>query len=220
MPGSKTAEARRLSFRALDIEQIGHVYEGLLDHTARRADEPFLGLAGGKDKEPEIPLAKLESVQAKGETELVKWLKEETGKTEKALTKSLAGELDVRDAARFRTACGGVEALWTRVEPFAGLIRPDTFGYPVILPQGQRVCDRRHRSAVQWDALQPPKPDRAHRSVHAGAARLHRACRRASSGSVEAPVGQGTFGPKDLRHGLWVGGVPRPGLPIPGSEAS
>ena len=28
------AEARRLSFRALDIEQIGHVYEGLLDHTA------------------------------------------------------------------------------------------------------------------------------------------------------------------------------------------
>jgi len=30
-------EARRLSFRALDIEQIGHVYEGLLDHEARRA---------------------------------------------------------------------------------------------------------------------------------------------------------------------------------------
>src|SRR5439155_24065480 len=36
-------EARRLSFRALDIEQIGHVYEGLLDHTAKRATEPVLG---------------------------------------------------------------------------------------------------------------------------------------------------------------------------------
>ena len=31
-----TLEPRRLSFRALDIEQIGHVYEGLLDHTAVR----------------------------------------------------------------------------------------------------------------------------------------------------------------------------------------
>jgi hypothetical protein len=29
-------EPRRLSFRGLDIEQIGHVYEGLLDHTARQ----------------------------------------------------------------------------------------------------------------------------------------------------------------------------------------
>ena len=38
MPGG--GEARRLSFRALDIEQIGHVYEGLLDHTAKRATEP------------------------------------------------------------------------------------------------------------------------------------------------------------------------------------
>ena len=44
--GGGPAEARRLSFRALDIEQIGHVYEGLLDHTAKRATEPVLGLAG------------------------------------------------------------------------------------------------------------------------------------------------------------------------------
>ena len=36
--GGRT-ETRRLSFRALDIEQIGHVYEGLLDHKATRADD-------------------------------------------------------------------------------------------------------------------------------------------------------------------------------------
>ena len=60
VPGGGPAEARRLSFRALDIEQIGHVYEGLLDHTALRAAEPILGLAGTRDKEPEIPLAELE----------------------------------------------------------------------------------------------------------------------------------------------------------------
>jgi hypothetical protein len=31
-------EARKLSFHALDVEQIGHVYEGLLDHTAKRIE--------------------------------------------------------------------------------------------------------------------------------------------------------------------------------------
>ncbi|MBK8027686.1 MAG: hypothetical protein IPK19_41475 [Chloroflexi bacterium] len=48
-------EARRLSFRALDIEQIGHVYEGLLDHEARRAAEIILAFDGAKNQQPEIP---------------------------------------------------------------------------------------------------------------------------------------------------------------------
>jgi hypothetical protein len=60
--GGGPAEARRLSFRALDIEQIGHVYEGLLDHTAVRATEPVLGLKGAKDSEAEVPLSKLEDL--------------------------------------------------------------------------------------------------------------------------------------------------------------
>ena len=34
--------------------------EGLLDHTAKRATEPILGLSGTRAKEPEIPLAELE----------------------------------------------------------------------------------------------------------------------------------------------------------------
>jgi len=67
-------EAQRVSFRALGIEQIGHVYEGLLDHTAKRATEPVLGLSGGKGREPEIALSELEKRQAKSEDELVKYL--------------------------------------------------------------------------------------------------------------------------------------------------
>lgn len=136
VPGGGPAEARRLSFRALDIEQIGHVYEGLLDHTAKRATEPFLGLAGTRDKEPEIPLAELEQRLAKGEADLVTFLKDETGKSESALKKSLKAELDAQDAARFRTACQGDEPLWQRVKPLAGLVRPDSFGYPVVIPKG------------------------------------------------------------------------------------
>src|SRR3954452_11356117 len=82
-----TTEAHNLSFRTLDIEQVGHVYEGLLDHTAKRATEPVLGLAGTRDKEPEIALADLEKVAAKGEKELLKFLKDETGRSESAIKK-------------------------------------------------------------------------------------------------------------------------------------
>ena len=136
VPGGGPAEARRLSFRALDIEQIGHVYEGLLDHTAKRAAEPFLGLAGTRAKEPEIPLAELEKLLSKGEADLFKYLKDETGKSDNALKKSLKAELDSQDAARFRTACQSDEALWKRVQPLAGLVRQDNFGYPVVIPNG------------------------------------------------------------------------------------
>ena len=62
VPGGGPAEPRRLSFRALDIEQIGHVYEGLLDHTAKRASEPVLGLVGSRDREPEVLLSHLEKL--------------------------------------------------------------------------------------------------------------------------------------------------------------
>src|SRR5207248_1020047 len=74
VPGGGLTEARRLSFRALDVEQIGHVYEGLLGHTAKRADEPILGLRGSKDKEPEIPLATLEEILRNGTDDLVEFL--------------------------------------------------------------------------------------------------------------------------------------------------
>ena len=37
VPGGGPAESRRVSFSELGVEQIGHVYEGLLDHTAVRA---------------------------------------------------------------------------------------------------------------------------------------------------------------------------------------
>jgi hypothetical protein len=166
VPGGGPAEARRLSFRALDIEQIGHVYEGLLDHTAKRADEPYLGLAGTKDKEPEVPLAKLDKLLATEATEnteknknkkenqeannspssfsssvssvssVAKYVTKITGRSEAAIRKALKAEFDAHEVGRFRAACQGDEALWQRVRPFAGLVRLDTFGYPVVIPQG------------------------------------------------------------------------------------
>lgn len=62
LPGTSERQRLRLSFRALDIEQIGHVYEGLLDHTAKQTDQVILGLTGKKGLEPEVSLAKLEEL--------------------------------------------------------------------------------------------------------------------------------------------------------------
>jgi hypothetical protein len=134
LPGGGPAEPRKLSFRALDIEQIGHVYEGLLDHTAIRATEPVLGLAGTRDNEPEVPLSQLEELAEKDEKELHKFLKKETGRSSVAtIKKMLNAEVDDQNASRFRTACHGNEELWQRIEPFAGLVRTDTFGYPAVI---------------------------------------------------------------------------------------
>ncbi len=165
VPGGGPAEARRLSFRALDIEQIGHVYEGLLDHTARRAAEPILGLAGTRDKEPEIPLAKLEEMGSRKDAktqreqedeffapfaplreDFVAFLKDQTGRSESALRKALAdegpktkdenGSRITQYAARLRAACNNDVTLHHRVLPFAGLIRDDDFGRPWVIPAG------------------------------------------------------------------------------------
>ena len=109
VPGGGPAEARRLSFRALDIEQIGHVYEGLLDHTAKRATEPVLGLAGTKDKEPEIPLAELEQAAGRrARRTCVKFLKERNGPVARAPSRRRWQRRNsmADDASRFRTACG------------------------------------------------------------------------------------------------------------------
>lgn len=130
------AEKRRLSFRALDIEQIGHVYEGLLDHTAKRAAETVLGLAGTREKEPEVPLAEMERQAARGASEFLQWLRDQTGRSESALRRALEEPLPPLTVERFRTACGNNEDLWQRIRPFAGLVRPDSFGYPVVILPG------------------------------------------------------------------------------------
>jgi hypothetical protein len=156
-------ERQRLSFRALGIEQIGHVYEGLLDHTVWRVPEgeSVLSLAGAKGNQPEVALSALEAQQAKGERSFVAYLKDITGRSEnaiqnclapgatpgkktgprkKAKTADLFSDITTDPTspapeflARLRIACGNNEALLERVLPFAGLIREDSFGKLVVI---------------------------------------------------------------------------------------
>jgi hypothetical protein len=152
VPGGGPAEARRLSFRALDIEQIGHVYEGLLDHTARRATGVILGLQGAKGRDPAIPLHELETLAEKSGTALLDFLEEKTGRSSATLANALTGEKPRRgkgkagvpppvagiqpDISAILPACGHDPALAARIAPFAALLRADSFGHPVIILTG------------------------------------------------------------------------------------
>jgi methylase of polypeptide subunit release factors len=127
-------EARRLSFRALDVEQIGHVYEGLLDHTVVEATDPAVGLEG--KLEPEIPLAELEE-KAEGEREeLVEWLAGQTGRSKKAIEKALDAPFEPHERALLRAACDMDAELADRVAPFHALLRHDLRGLPQVYLSG------------------------------------------------------------------------------------
>lgn len=146
-PGGGPMETRRVSFRALDVEQIGHVYEGLLDHTAVRATEPVLGLPGTKALEPEILLSVLEAKARKSRKDLVAFLKEETGRSDKSLQTAL--DKPQGDENRLRIACEGDAELVERVRPFLGLVRRDDFDRYVVIPTGHVyvTCGTARRSS-------------------------------------------------------------------------
>jgi hypothetical protein len=138
VPGGGPSERRRLSFRALDVEQIGHVYEGLLDHTARRAAEPVLGLFGSQEHETEVALAELERLSARDESAWLDFLEEKTGRSRSAIKNALVSSPMPKRFSRgsLIAACDNNAELFTRVLPFAGLLRTDTFGNPVVITAG------------------------------------------------------------------------------------
>jgi hypothetical protein len=133
-------ESRRLSFRALDIEQIGHVYEGLLDHTVRRAPEIVLGLDG--KEQPEIALSELN--RRREQPDFVDWIAEETGRSAKAVQKAL-GQAAIQDPLRWPE--------WDQVSTFAGLVRRDDNGDPWVIPAGSlyvTVGTARRQTGTQY----------------------------------------------------------------------
>ncbi len=134
-----------LSYRALDVEQIGHVYEGLLDHTAIRITDAALAL-GGKH-EPELALGEIAGWAEAGEEVLVERLAKQTGRSAGAIRKLLAAELPDERRSRLRAACGADDALLERVEPYHALLRDDLRGDPLVFLPGSlyvtQALDRR-----------------------------------------------------------------------------
>ncbi|MEV7185583.1 hypothetical protein [Kitasatospora sp. NPDC093102] len=142
----KQKERRRLTFRALDVEQIGYVYEGLLSYDGQRAMDTVVGLIGPVGLEHEVPLRDLELLAAscKDVKALAKKISEaykepkpgigNAGKLEKLLA-PLAGDAGEEAKRLLYAACRDRE-LVERLLPFFGIIRRDLRDLPVVMPAG------------------------------------------------------------------------------------
>ena len=149
--------ARRISFRDIDVEQIGYIYEGLLGYSCEDVKEITVGLIGKPGEEPEIPLATLEELRAAKQTDaafaaaIESWAKEDqsaaTLPSKATLAKAIRAEPEDTDRA-LRTVTSSV-ALRDRLRPFIGIIRRDLRDRPtVMLPGGVLMIETPSRASA------------------------------------------------------------------------
>jgi hypothetical protein len=130
-------QGRTLSYRALDVEQIGYVYEGLLERTVKRTVEVTLELDATKSAQsPWVTLAELESARLDGAARLAELLQQRSGSSASRVRNDLARPVADALADRLLTACHGDTALRDRIKPFGHLVRTDPWGYPLVYPAG------------------------------------------------------------------------------------
>lgn len=143
----RNRERRRLSFRALDVEQIGYVYEGLLSYEGFRAADTVVGLVGKPGREEEVDLADLERLAvglggASGDgfaAKLAEVYKDSGIGTAGALARRLAPldeAAELEATRRLLAATGGDAELTRRLLPFSGILREDLRGLPVVILPG------------------------------------------------------------------------------------
>ncbi|MFD6949566.1 hypothetical protein A6A08_07535 [Nocardiopsis sp. TSRI0078] len=142
----KAAELRKLSFRALDVEQIGYVYEGLLAFDGFRAEDIVVGLVGKEGLEAEVQLRDLEAMAARHTDvealaeELATAYKDSGIGTKKKLAKALAPlskEERTEADKQLRGAVGRDDALVERLLPFYRILRNDLRGLPMVVRGGE-----------------------------------------------------------------------------------
>ncbi|MFD4644829.1 Eco57I restriction-modification methylase domain-containing protein [Streptomyces sp. NPDC058441] len=149
-------ERRRLSFRTLDVEQIGYVYEGLLELEVRTADEVVLGMIRpmkwprGIKGECEVALSDATAVFAgmDGSRSLAEWAAVRTGWTKARLDAAFATPLEQERRQAVQRVVGGDLELVESVAQFASVLRYDERGLPAVtMPGGRFVAPSTRRSA-------------------------------------------------------------------------
>ncbi|EKQ5913305.1 hypothetical protein P6A00_002559 [Vibrio parahaemolyticus] len=130
-------QGRTLSYRALDVEQIGYVYEGLLEQTVKRSPDVTLELSGSKScKKPWVQLGELASAALDGLPTLKSLLKERTGSSPSRITNDLNKEVTDADVDKLLVACYNDMELCQRIKPYYHFLRFDAWGNPLLYPKG------------------------------------------------------------------------------------
>ncbi|WP_411074221.1 Eco57I restriction-modification methylase domain-containing protein [Streptomyces sp. cmx-4-7] len=158
----KGQPARRISFRDIDVEQIGYIYEGLLGYSCAEVDESdgvIVGLIGTAGEEPEIPLTELETLAEVKRTDaaltdaILAWVKENQpaakAPTKAALARALRDGDIFEDTERALRAATTDAELRDRLRPFIGIIRRDLRNRPlVVVPGGVLVVETPSRATA------------------------------------------------------------------------
>jgi hypothetical protein len=139
-------EARRISFRDIDVEQIGYIYEGLLGYTAVTVNEIHLGLRGAAGEEPEIPLSTLEALAIKHRDPkslaagIIAWVERDQpgakGQSAAATTKAIGAQSDPSVVSALTQILGHNRELRDRILPWLPLVRQDLRGRPMVMLDG------------------------------------------------------------------------------------
>ncbi|MEW2502951.1 DNA methyltransferase, partial [Amycolatopsis sp. NPDC047767] len=139
-------EARQISFRDIDVEQIGYIYEGLLGYTCVTVDEAYLGLKGTTGSEPEIPLAKLEALASanpdpkKLAAAIRVWVAEDqpsaSPSSVAAYAKAVGAAPDSSAVSALTQAVGDDYILRDLIKPWLGLVRRDLRDHPFVVVEG------------------------------------------------------------------------------------
>jgi hypothetical protein len=142
----RSRERRKLSFRELNVEQIGYVYEGLLSFDGYRADTVTVGLIGKQGLEDEVPLRELERLTAECAdvpvlaTMIADEFKGSGVGSAHALEKKLVplGGAEKEEARRkLLSVTRGNNSLTERLLPFFRIIRQDLREQPVVIMPGE-----------------------------------------------------------------------------------
>lgn len=130
-------QGRSLSYRSLDVEQIGYVYEGLLERTVVRVEEVTLDLDATKGaKKPWASLTELEAAMAKGGDAVLELLAERTASSASRVRNDYDKQLDETAVGKLLAVCHGDLSLCDRIKPYFHLLRTDSWGYPLVYPEG------------------------------------------------------------------------------------
>jgi hypothetical protein len=143
-------ERRRLTFRALDVEQIGYVYEGLLELEVRTATEPILMLRRQRDGIDLIPASVAVEVVTEGVHDWVassyQGKKKATDATRKRATRLLSEPVPPAVPVALQSVLE--KHLGQQLAELAPLLRLDDRDRPMLVPVGGRYVASSTRRAA------------------------------------------------------------------------
>jgi hypothetical protein len=155
----KNRELRRLTFRALGVEQIGYVYEGLLELEVNTANEVVVHLERPKDwPRPEwlcdVGVSEVQGWVDQGPPTVVAQIRKRTGWSAEKVDKKLGEAVD--DAALTKILRGHATAVET-VRAVAPALRRDDDDMPWVTLPGRRYVAKSTRRPSTGTFYTPPE---------------------------------------------------------------